>query len=109
MKVTHDLSERGFNTKEIVLEEVIDLQRRITEDVLEARIRHVANVGDTLAHDFFINTCVGESCNQRVFTNVFQILNERSVPLLRLSLGSIVFNECCICSLYFNVDLLAAL
>ena len=93
MEVAHDLLERALHAEELVLEEVVDLDRLVAEHPLRARVGLEVEIRHTPAHHHVVHALVGEVGEARALLHELEVLQERAGPLLLLAVGAVLLGD----------------
>ena len=93
VEVAHDLGERPLDAEELVLEEVVDLDRLVAEQALGARLVLRVDLGHPGQLHHVVQTAVRQIRQRRIRFDLFQILEKRALPVLLLARFAVLLDE----------------
>ena len=93
VEVAHDLRHRLLDPEELVAEEVVDLERLVLVEPLDARVVGLLDVQGPAPHDVVEDAGVRELGKAGIFADEVEVLEEGAAPDLRLAGGAVLFDQ----------------
>ena len=93
VEVAHDLVERALHAEELVLEEVVGLDRLVAEQPLHPRVALRVDLGETGRVDHVVKAAMRQVRQRRILLHLVQILDERALPVLLLAAFPVLLDQ----------------
>jgi hypothetical protein len=93
VEIADDLLERPLHAEELVLEEIVDLDRLVAEHPLGPRVGLEVEIGHAPVDDHVVHAAVGEVGEMRLFLHQLEIFEEGALPFLALTFDPVVLDQ----------------